>query len=207
MRCRCGAVFCEKHRPPESHGCSFDWRGMQQRKVAQNNPQVVKSVSSITSAAAWYREYDKYHATDGPIQRRRAQQLHACGVLLFGLLSVRGVCLAIAQWRFLPIPQQMVLGYLLGLACSRFAPSLLLGEPCCCRFCLFSWEFLQHPGWSLEAEWEALKEQLIFCVTFGKNNCLTRKLYDGPRRLDFICQTVVARLKELSAGGGTPCCS
>lgn len=31
------------------------------------------------------------------------------------------------------------------------------------------------------------QEQLIYAITGGKRNCLTRKLYDGPRTLVAVC--------------------
>mmetsp|Transcript_70578 Transcript_70578/g.199155 ORF Transcript_70578/g.199155 Transcript_70578/m.199155 type:complete len:252 (-) Transcript_70578:38-793(-) len=206
MKCRCGLVHCEKHRPTDLHDCTFDWRAMQQQKVAKENPQVITAGSSVASSCAWCRQHEKYHPVDG-VGRRRIQQFHAVGVLVLVGFAVRGVLLTVFQLRPVLLLQQLVMGWLCGFACSRVLPHFLLGVPFpSCRFCIFSWELLQNAPWCLEAEWESLKEHLIFVITAGNRNCLTRKLYDGPRSLPHIARTVSTRLKELASGQGA-CCS
>uniref|UniRef100_A0A7S4Q403 AN1-type domain-containing protein n=1 Tax=Alexandrium monilatum TaxID=311494 RepID=A0A7S4Q403_9DINO len=207
MRCRCGLVFCERHRPVESHSCTFDWQGMQQQRLARENPKVICRASSIASAGSWCSEYEKHH----PLARadeRRTQQLHAVGFLCFMSLALRGVWLFLVQRRLLLLPQQLVLGYLLGLAVSRWLPQLLGCPTSSCRFCVFSWDAISMGTlpWCFEAECERLKEHLIFLLTHGKRNCLTSRLYNGPRTLPHIFRTVSSRLQELTSGTGRSCC-
>jgi len=38
--CRCGGNFCPKHRYPETHTCSFDYKTEGRRMLARNNPVV-----------------------------------------------------------------------------------------------------------------------------------------------------------------------
>mmetsp|Transcript_7232 Transcript_7232/g.13714 ORF Transcript_7232/g.13714 Transcript_7232/m.13714 type:complete len:561 (-) Transcript_7232:189-1871(-) len=38
--CRCGFVFCGKHRYPEEHTCHFDHRGLHKKNLAEQNPLV-----------------------------------------------------------------------------------------------------------------------------------------------------------------------
>lgn len=40
FKCRCGGVFCEAHRYPESHSCEFDHKASERRKIADDNPVV-----------------------------------------------------------------------------------------------------------------------------------------------------------------------
>mmetsp|Transcript_58400 Transcript_58400/g.156320 ORF Transcript_58400/g.156320 Transcript_58400/m.156320 type:complete len:243 (-) Transcript_58400:42-770(-) len=207
MRCRCDLVFCERHRPVESHNCAFDWRGMQQQKVARENPKVACGASSVASGRGWCDQYDKHH----PVARsseRRTQQLHALGFLVFVTLSLRGALLLIMQRRLLLLPQQMVLGYAMGFAIGQWLPQALGFSTPSCRFCVFSWDALSLAtiAWCFEAEWERLKEHLIFAVTAGKSNCLTGRLYNGPRTLPHICRTVASRLQELASGRGASRC-
>jgi hypothetical protein len=39
-KCPCGQIFCIKCRVPELHGCTFDFRLEQQKKLARENPVV-----------------------------------------------------------------------------------------------------------------------------------------------------------------------
>jgi hypothetical protein len=39
--CRCGEVYCSKHRLPEEHGCTFDHQMAGRRKLTEDNPQVI----------------------------------------------------------------------------------------------------------------------------------------------------------------------
>lgn len=139
--------------------------------------------------------------------QRKAQQLHALGVIMFAIFCVRGAVLMLTELHLILLPQQMVLGYLAGFVSSRVVPQLLLGAPALsCRYCIFSWEVIQRGHCCVLAEWECLKEHAIFLITAGKRNCLTRKLYDGPRTVPYIATTVTARLRELSSGQGAQCC-
>lgn len=199
MRCRCGSVFCERHRAPESHDCPFDWRAMQKEKLARENPQVVKASSSITSAQQWCSQHEKFHPTRAAGERQ-SQRLHALCSLVFCAASARGLVLFLLRGQLLLLPQQIVLGYMIALVASRLLPRWLGLPELSCRYCLYSWEATVRPDWCIAAEWESLKEHLIFSITACKTNCLTAKLYSGPRTMSFILGTVGARLQELAGG-------
>ncbi|KAJ6765809.1 ZINC FINGER A20 AND AN1 DOMAIN-CONTAINING STRESS-ASSOCIATED PROTEIN 3 [Salix purpurea] len=40
FKCRCGMVFCGKHRYPEQHGCKFDFKSLGKQQIAKANPVV-----------------------------------------------------------------------------------------------------------------------------------------------------------------------
>eukprot|EP00927_Polykrikos_kofoidii_P021421 TRINITY_DN20267_c0_g1_i1.p1 TRINITY_DN20267_c0_g1~~TRINITY_DN20267_c0_g1_i1.p1 ORF type:complete len:265 (-),score=40.32 TRINITY_DN20267_c0_g1_i1:63-824(-) len=213
MKCRCSLIFCERHRPPESHSCNFDWHAEHQEKIARENPRVFRSASSLSTIEGWIAEYGKFHPT-ACAGERNAQQLHSLGALIFAMMAGRGLLLSVINGSFQPLLQNLVLGYLMGLASCHFAPRLLLGRPSReCRFCAFSWDALSMPQWCVVAEWECMKELMIFAITSGKTNCLTRRLwalcqkrlYDGPRTVSHIVRTVSDRVLELM-GGQARCC-
>lgn len=200
MRCRCQQVFCERHRPPEQHGCTFDWQGFQRQKVDRDNPRITRAASTVSSLKCWCTEYEKNHPVSTAAQRK-TQGLHALGTLVFASLLMRGIALTILRGRPFFCLQQLVLGYMLGLGLSRLLPQLLGYPASPCRFCMFSWDVPTGGQWCAIAEWEQLKEHLIYCITAGKQNCLTQTLYDGPRTLSFITRAVAQRLHELANGG------
>ncbi|KAG9396566.1 AN1-like Zinc finger [Carpediemonas membranifera] len=41
--CKCGHMYCTKHRLPEHHGCTFDHGLAERSKLAKANPVVAKS--------------------------------------------------------------------------------------------------------------------------------------------------------------------
>jgi predicted nucleic acid binding AN1-type Zn finger protein len=41
LTCRCGKRTCNRHRLPEDHGCSFDYKGDGQKQLAAANQRVV----------------------------------------------------------------------------------------------------------------------------------------------------------------------
>mmetsp|Transcript_22403 Transcript_22403/g.50437 ORF Transcript_22403/g.50437 Transcript_22403/m.50437 type:complete len:234 (+) Transcript_22403:28-729(+) len=193
IKCRCGLAFCERHRAAESHGCTFDWQQMQRDKVARENPKVVSAASKVRSSRDWRQQYCKHHPVHSAGERS-TQRLHLLGFAIVVALTLRGVLGCIA--RPILLPQQMVLGYVLGLLCVHVLPGFLGLSGGSCRFCIFSWDLLANPAFCLEAEWEQTKEHALFALTAGKRNCLTQRLYDGPRTVPAIAQTVLSRLKE-----------
>ncbi|GAA0142282.1 hypothetical protein LIER_03219 [Lithospermum erythrorhizon] len=40
FRCRCGQMFCPKHRYSDRHGCSFDYKAAGKEAIARENPLV-----------------------------------------------------------------------------------------------------------------------------------------------------------------------
>ena len=39
--CRCNKIFCPKHRHPELHGCTFDYRAEGRKQLEEANPVVM----------------------------------------------------------------------------------------------------------------------------------------------------------------------
>ena len=52
------------------------------------------------------------------------------------------------------------------------------------------------PGEAFGVEWEVFLENLAFTCTYGKRNCLTGQMYNGPLTLGKICSLVYGKLKE-----------
>jgi len=201
MVCRCGQIFCSRHRDPEAHSCQFDWKRMQQQKVARENPQVSQAASSIESVGGWCKQHSKHHNVSSP-GARHAQFIHVMAALVTFVMALRGVYLGLLEGRLILVPQQLVLGYMLGFLSVSFLPRIFGCAPgsLSCRFCIFSWDVCSRPHWCLAAEWEHAKEHIIFALSNGKRNCLTQRLYAGPRTLSHIFHTVYARLQELLSG-------
>lgn len=40
FRCKCSLYFCAKHRQPEQHNCTFDFKAVGIRKLSEENPLV-----------------------------------------------------------------------------------------------------------------------------------------------------------------------
>ena len=40
FKCRCESYFCSKHRQPEEHSCTFDFKSVGIRKLSEENPLV-----------------------------------------------------------------------------------------------------------------------------------------------------------------------
>lgn len=40
LSCRCGHIFCGKHRLPETHNCSYDFKAKGKSILIENNPQI-----------------------------------------------------------------------------------------------------------------------------------------------------------------------
>ena len=48
MTCRCEKVFCSKHRIPEAHACTFNYRAVGKTQIKEENPLVVpEKISNI----------------------------------------------------------------------------------------------------------------------------------------------------------------
>jgi len=43
MECRCGFLFCQKHRYPDEHNCSFNHKAHYQKKLRHENQQILKN--------------------------------------------------------------------------------------------------------------------------------------------------------------------
>ena len=40
FRCRCGDLFCSRHRYSETHDCSFDYKAMGREEISRANPVI-----------------------------------------------------------------------------------------------------------------------------------------------------------------------
>ena len=45
-KCKCGLLFCNKHKMPEQHKCSYDWSVKSETFISENKC-VVKKVTDI----------------------------------------------------------------------------------------------------------------------------------------------------------------
>lgn len=43
LSCRCNLNFCAKHRAPEEHNCTYDWKAATRKELELKNPKVVAS--------------------------------------------------------------------------------------------------------------------------------------------------------------------
>ena len=41
--CKCDKVFCTKHRMPEEHNCTFDFKSYAKDKLKINNPKIINN--------------------------------------------------------------------------------------------------------------------------------------------------------------------
>lgn len=41
FECKCGEVFCMKHRHPEDHACTFDHKAVGRSNIEAANPKIV----------------------------------------------------------------------------------------------------------------------------------------------------------------------
>ena len=41
--CKCEKIFCDKHRLPEAHKCTYDFKTFGKNLLIKNNPVVIKS--------------------------------------------------------------------------------------------------------------------------------------------------------------------
>uniref|UniRef100_A0A1I8J3T9 AN1-type domain-containing protein n=1 Tax=Macrostomum lignano TaxID=282301 RepID=A0A1I8J3T9_9PLAT len=41
FECRCGRIYCARHRYPESHSCSFDFKEQGRQLLRESNPRVL----------------------------------------------------------------------------------------------------------------------------------------------------------------------
>jgi predicted nucleic acid binding AN1-type Zn finger protein len=40
IKCKCNQYFCDKHRYPEEHECTFDFKENSKKKIKENNPKI-----------------------------------------------------------------------------------------------------------------------------------------------------------------------
>ena len=48
--CKCNSMFCDRHREPNSHNCTFDWHGVKKAELAEqlnSNKCVASKLISI----------------------------------------------------------------------------------------------------------------------------------------------------------------
>lgn len=48
IKCKCDKVFCDKHRLPETHKCTYDYKNEGRKILKKNNPVIInKKIISI----------------------------------------------------------------------------------------------------------------------------------------------------------------
>ena len=40
LSCKCGRTFCNIHRLPETHNCTFDYKETGKLQITKNNPKI-----------------------------------------------------------------------------------------------------------------------------------------------------------------------
>jgi hypothetical protein len=198
-KCRCEQVFCDQHRAPEQHACTFDYQAAQKAKLRKENQPVRKDAARIDEFDTWQAEYLEDHAPRDPYALG-----HAVGCVLLLLCCARGLLLLLLG-SLLAVPQHALLGASLGYAAAHAAPTLYLrrrkragGRPVCgggCRFCVFSWDVLTNASFACRADAENVKDQLLYhVITRRCTNCLSH-LYTGSNRsAAHVAQTLKARV-------------
>jgi len=41
FKCKCSAVFCPKHRYPDEHGCTYDYKLENRIRLEKENPKII----------------------------------------------------------------------------------------------------------------------------------------------------------------------
>ncbi|KAK1319264.1 Zinc finger A20 and AN1 domain-containing stress-associated protein 11 [Acorus calamus] len=54
FRCRCGDLFCGRHRYSDTHDCSFDYKAAGREEISKANPVVRASRSSNYEARSFF---------------------------------------------------------------------------------------------------------------------------------------------------------
>lgn len=48
IRCKCSNIFCSKHRYPENHICSYNYKDMFKKELEKNNNKIIsEKISKI----------------------------------------------------------------------------------------------------------------------------------------------------------------
>eukprot|EP01062_Namystynia_karyoxenos_P060626 TRINITY_DN52290_c0_g1_i1.p2 TRINITY_DN52290_c0_g1~~TRINITY_DN52290_c0_g1_i1.p2 ORF type:complete len:215 (+),score=61.53 TRINITY_DN52290_c0_g1_i1:86-730(+) len=167
LRCGCGGVFCDRHRPSWQHGCSVDYHRKEQQRLRALS-QSGAAPSGDTAVRAVYR---KTHS-------RGCRAAHLAGTLLAALWAVPALwALELAS---------AARGLLLGALLARAAPAAYVywstGQWAVCDGCLYSLGGLQG-GWrqSLRCELDSWAELAAWAATNGQTNCMTRDMYARGR--------------------------
>uniref|UniRef100_A0A0G4IAY1 AN1-type domain-containing protein n=1 Tax=Chromera velia CCMP2878 TaxID=1169474 RepID=A0A0G4IAY1_9ALVE len=121
IKCRCGEAFCDRHRTPSAHSCSFDYEthgkerlrkelktGTESSRPTARGDGIAGSSSSSSSSssyeAAW-KNYEQSHAS------RNVRICHSIGLLIllwYAFWSLVGFSLRPLLW-----------GVLLSLVCAK----------------------------------------------------------------------------------------
>lgn len=43
FKCRCGSIYCAFHRFGDKHGCAFDFKTLERKRIEEENPKIMKS--------------------------------------------------------------------------------------------------------------------------------------------------------------------
>eukprot|EP00397_Hematodinium_sp_SG-2012_P044138 GEMP01049226.1.p1 GENE.GEMP01049226.1~~GEMP01049226.1.p1 ORF type:complete len:221 (+),score=33.58 GEMP01049226.1:169-831(+) len=183
LQCKCQLLFCEKHRFPEDHKCTFNYHEEYKAKLLKENPRVVLDGSMASN----YQQFSDAHRKQHP--ERLFLRFHSAGFLIFLFFLCKGLWGAL-KTRAIILPQQVLIGYVVGFAVAhaipvviryKYYPNLLLYSSVTggCRCCFFSWDLIRQPQWTLQVEQDALLHHLLDVVTANRSNCLSH-LYQHP---------------------------
>eukprot|EP00392_Amoebophrya_sp_AT5.2_P011799 g11889.t1 len=264
QKCRCGEVFCDRHRDPDKHRCTFDYKTHQAAELRRANPMVFKTADRIHTQDAWTKAYFQHHAP-----RSTHAFFHVLGFCVFWyFVLVRGVLFNLLLARpfdeLLPNPltwgplgassgaskqgvnlndpstfedlfrenstasdapttsstttppivvlfrecvYAVVVGWVVAHVGSYVFEKYVEGKRQTtqpwyggCRYGMWSWDVFAKPWFAITAEYEMLKDfVLYYVITQGKTNCLSY-LYTAPdRSTGTIYKTVKHKVGELSA--------
>jgi len=174
LLCKCGLLFCDKHRFPEDHRCTFNYREEYKAKLRRENPRVIMQGTGAFNYKQFSDAYRKQHPDRG------FQRFHTIGLIVLGLFALRGLLFGLGDIPYLF--QQLVIGYVVGFIIAHAVPAFLhKNEPNRmfyssfiggCRCCFFSWDLFGSPKWVLQAESNALLQMVLGLVTANGSNCL-----------------------------------
>jgi len=172
--CKCGLIFCDKHRFPEDHRCTFNYHEEHKAKLRRENPRVVMQ----GHGAFDYKQFSEAHRKQHP--DRGFLRFHSAGLIIFALFSLRGLWYGLGDISYLF--QQLLIGYVVGFLIAHTLPAFIhQKEPNRlfyssftggCRCCFFSWDLISSPKWVLQCESDALLQIALGLVTANGTNCL-----------------------------------
>ena len=174
MPCRCQGVFCDRHRPYESHACSFDHAMLARAQLTQDlycstAPGQRGAASGRAQSAFVYSEYCKTHRS------ALCRGMHAAG---FTSLAVALLLSVGADWDGIGVPtwvKRLLTGITVSYTLSYFGHTHCPSEhgP---AFCIWSSKARTHPFQCLVCEVRNLVRCGVDLATGCRTNFLTPHL-------------------------------
>jgi len=174
--CKCRNIFCDKHRFPEDHKCTFNYFEEHKQELIRKNPKVLMQGVGAYNIGQFKEAWNRQHPDLG------FRVWHSIGFLIFCFFFLKGLLFSGMLGQVLGFFQNILYGYCIGFAVAHGIPSYVkknepnrifhsspLGG---CRCCFFSWDLLSSPSWVLECENEQLLKMFLNLVTASGTNCL-----------------------------------